>query len=169
MYDILDVIKNLNNLTEHTTAFKVIKDFERVIDELDIYVFKNWAEGELIEGPIINRYSVICTFMWPRDNMPDPKGGERLTKYNCTVKYGKSYILKPRKILDPDDFRPGTKKGKIDAHPIWLVRIEMPKKLMQDVAIGKENKMNNKIAELMKYRKVEVETQMPAQETPTNV
>lgn len=169
MYDILDVIKNLNNLTEHTPAFKVIKDFERVIDELDVYVFKNWIEGELVDGPTINRYTVICKFMWPRSQMPDPKGGERLTKYGCVVKYGKSHILKPRKIKDPDDFRPGTKKGKIDAHPVWLVSIEMPKKLMQDVSVGKDNKMNTKLAELMKYRKIDVEPDTSAQETPPNV
>jgi hypothetical protein len=101
--------------------------------------------------------------------MPDPKGGERLTKYDCVVKYGKSHILKPRKIKDPDDFRPGTKKGKIDAHPVWIVSVEMPKKLMQDVAVGKDNKMNNKLAELMKYRKIDVEPETAAQETPPNV
>jgi len=168
MYDILDVIKNLHNLTEHTTAFKVIKDFERVIDELDIYVFKNWQDGELIEGPIINRYTVTCTFMWSKNRMPDPEGGKRLSDYDCKVEYGESFVLKPRKIKDPDDFRPGTKKGKIDAHPIWIVRIEMPKKLIQDISIGKENQINNKLAELMKYRKIDVEPQMPAQETPQN-
>ena len=168
MYDILDVIKNLHNLTEHTTAFKIIKDFERVIDELDIYVFKNWQDGELIEGPIINRYTVTCTFMWSKNKMPDPEGGKRLSEYDCKVEYGESVVLKPRKIKDPDDFRPGTKKGKIDAHPIWIVRIEMPKKLIQDISIGKQNQINNKLAELMKYRKIDVEPQMPAQETPQN-
>lgn len=165
-YDILDVIKNLHNLTEHNTAFKIVKDFERVMDELNIYVFENWEDGELLEGPEINRYTVSCTFMWPRNHMPNPKGAKILNEYDCKVLYQKSYILKPRKIRDPDDFRPGTKKGKIDAHPIWVVKIEMPKKLMQDVAIGKENQMNYKLAELMKYKKIEVEPQ--AQE-PTNV
>jgi hypothetical protein len=44
-----------------------------------------------------------------------------------------------------------TKKGKIDAHPIWAVTVIMPKKLMQDVYIGKENKDHNQMAELMRY------------------
>ena len=25
----------------------VLKDFERVLDELDLYVYKNWEDGEL--------------------------------------------------------------------------------------------------------------------------
>ena len=58
MHDILDVIKNVQTLSENNSAFKVVKDFERVLDELDIYVFKNWEEGELLSGPDVNRYSV---------------------------------------------------------------------------------------------------------------
>ena len=156
MHDIIDVIKNLQTLSENNSAFKVLKDFERVIDELDVYVFKNWEEGELIDGPRVNRYDVTCKFMWPRENMPDPKGGKRLVDYGCQVSFLKEQVLIPRKIKDPSDFRPGTKKGKIDSHPVWIVEITMPKKLMQDVFVGKENKENNRMAELMRYSQTEM-------------
>jgi hypothetical protein len=129
----------------------VLKDFERVLDELDLYVFKNWDEGELIVGPNVTRYSVTCKFMWDMNEMPDPEGAKRLGDYGCRVQYSKEHILIPRKIKDPDDYRPGTKKGKIDSHPIWIVSIEMPKKLMQDVDVGRHNQENNKMAEMMRY------------------
>lgn len=151
MHDIIDVIKNLQTLSETNSAFKVLKDFERVLDELDIYVFKNWDEGELVAGPDVSRYSVTCKFMWDMKEMPDPEGGKRLGDYGCKVEYIKDHILIPRKIKDPGDYRPGTKKGKIDAHPVWFVKIEMPKKLMQDVDIGRHNQDNNKMAEMMRY------------------
>jgi hypothetical protein len=166
MHDIIDVIKNLQTLSENNSAFKVLKDFERVIDELDVYVFKNWEEGELISGPRVNRYDVECKFMWDRDNMPDPSGGKRLADYGCSIVYAKEVIMLPRKIKDPGDFRPGTKKGKIDAHPVWIVTITMPKKLMQDVYVGKENQNNNRMAELMKYSNNPAETENVAQEVP---
>jgi hypothetical protein len=150
-HDILDVIKNLQTISETNSAFSVLKDFERVLDELDIYVFKNWLEGELVSGPNIGRYSVKCTFMWDEKEMPDPEGAKRLGDYGCQIVYKKEHILIPRKIKDPGDYRPGTKKGKIDAHPVWTVTIDMPKKLMQDVSIGKDNKENNRMAELMRY------------------
>ena len=168
MPDIIDVIKNLQTLGENNSAFKVLKDFERVLDELDIYVFKNWQDGEIIAGPDVNRYSVTCKIMWDRDNMPDPEGGKRLVNYGCEVIYAKEQILIPRKIKDPSDFRPGTKKGKIDAHPIWTVTLTMPKKLMQDVNTGKENKEHNKMAELMKYSKQDIDANATAQEAPTD-
>lgn len=151
MHDIVDLIKNLQTLTVNDSSFQVIKDFERVLDELDMYVFKNWEEGELLEGPIVNRYTVTCKFMWPREDMPDPSGAARLLDYGCKISYQKENIMVPRKVYDPSDFRPGTKKGKIDAHPIWIVEISMPKKLMQDIYQGKADKENQAIADMMRY------------------
>lgn len=131
--DEIDVIKNIENMYESNSAFNVLKDFERVLDELDLYVYKNWQDGELAEGPNIDRHWVSAKFFWPRENMPDPMGGKRLIDYDCKVGYQKSYIVKPRPVMDPDDFRPGTKKGKLDRHPIWIVEIRMPKKLLADL------------------------------------
>lgn len=131
--DELEIIKNIENMYENNSAFNVLKDFERIIDELDLYVYDNWHDGELAEGPNIDRHWVSAKFFWPRDKMPDPMGAKRLLDYDCKVAYQKSYIVKPRKIMEPDDIRIGTKKGKLDRHPIWIVEIRMPKKLMADI------------------------------------
>ena len=58
MHDIVNIIKNLQTLTVNDSAFKILKDFERVLDELDLYVYKNWKDGELLEGPIVGRYKI---------------------------------------------------------------------------------------------------------------
>lgn len=134
--DTLDVIQNLEGIYENDKAFQVLKDFERVIDELGLYVYENWDEGELVEGPTIERHWVTCSFMWPRSNMPDPMGGKRLLDYDCKISYEKSAIIKPRQIKKPDDIRPGTKKGKLDKLPVWIVKIQMPKKLIVDIYGG---------------------------------
>ena len=136
MQDVLDIIKNIESIYDSNTSFQVLKDFERVLDELDIYVYKNWKEGELCEGPKIDRHWVTCCFMWPQDEMPDPQGGKRLLYYDCKVSYSKSHLIVPRKIEEPDDIRPGTKKGKLDRNPIWIVKIKMPKKLIADIYTG---------------------------------
>lgn len=151
MHDIVDIIKNLQTLSSTDSTFKILKDYERVLDELDLYVYKNWLDGELLAGPIVNRYTVTCKWMWPKEDMPDPSGAERLLEYGCKVTYEKNHIMIPRKIHDPSDFRPGTKKGKIDSHPIWVVTISMPKKLMQDIYQGYADKENQAIADMMRY------------------
>lgn len=136
MQDTLDIIKNVENIYNSDTAFQVLKDFERVLDELDLYVYKNWEDGELLQGPDIGRHLVTCSFMWDRDNMPDPMGGKRLVDYDCKVSYKKDDLIVPRKIKKQEDMRPGTKKGKLDRKPVWVVNIEMPKSLLADIYGG---------------------------------
>lgn len=138
----MDIVKNVEGIYESDTAFSVLKDFERVLDELDLYVYDNWEDGELASGPKIEKHWVSCEFMWPKDKMPDPMGGKRLLDYDCKVSYKKSSLLKPRKIRKPDDIRPGSKKGKLDRLPIWLVNITMPKDLILNIYSGYKEQLD---------------------------
>ena len=90
MHDVLDIIKNVQALYSTGPTLDILKDFERVVDELDVYVFKNWEDGELLEGPVDKRHFVECSFMWPIDKMPDPSCGKRLIDHGCKVGYQKS-------------------------------------------------------------------------------
>ena len=130
MHDVLDIIRNVQSLYAVGPTLTILKDFERVLDELDVYVFANWNDGELLTGPVDSRHFVTCSFMWPADKMPDPSGGKRLLDRDCKVTYAKDELLKPREIKSPEDYRPGTTKGKIDGHDIWVVEIKMPKELI---------------------------------------
>jgi hypothetical protein len=154
MADLKDIISNIENIYGSNNSLNLLKDFERVIDELDMYVYDNWIEGELVEGPKESRYFVQCTFMWPKELMPEPVGGKRLIEYGCKVEYAESKLAKVRKIKTPDDIRPGTKKGKIDHKDIWMVRITMPKKLMHDINRGYRNLDKNKIEDMVSKRNV---------------
>jgi len=141
MLDILDVIKNVESIYTTNTSLSVLKDFERVLDQLDLYVYDNWEDGELVSGPHVNRHWIRASFMWPHKNMPDPLGGKRLLDYGCQVKYEKTFLVEPRKVETPDDLRPGTKKGKLDRIPVWVVEITMPKKLASNIYDGYMRKM----------------------------
>lgn len=149
MADIKDVIQNIEQIYGSNNSLNILKDFERVLDELDLYVYDNWIEGELVSGPKESRYFVECTFMWPKKNMPEPKGAMKLLDYGCEVKFGESIFSQVRKIKKPDDIRPGTKKGKIDYKPIWLVSIKMPKKLMDTIERGYKEMDRNKVEDLL--------------------
>jgi hypothetical protein len=138
MHDVLDIIKNVQSLYAIGPTLGILKDFERVVDELDVYVFQNWDDGELLSGPEDSRHFVTCSFMWPEDKMPDPAGGKRLLDRGCKVTYKKDELFKPREIKSPEDYRPGTTKGKIDAHGIWVVEIKMPKELIGNFKHGKD-------------------------------
>jgi len=134
--NIRDLLDNTKEIFMTDSAVSSLLDFERVLDELDLYAFANWKNGELVEGPIYEKYFVKCTFMWPYKKMPDPHGAERLSEYDCDVSYKKDFFEHPKKVKTPMDYKPGTKVPKLVKSPIWLVEIVMPKKLMQDIQQG---------------------------------
>jgi len=133
---IKDVIQNTKDIYMSDSALSTLMDFERVLDELDMYVFKNWKAGELVVGPKYEKYFVTCTFMWPHKLMPDPRGAERLMEYDCEIKWTKDVLEYPVKVKEPTDFKPGTKVPRLGKVPVWLVEITMPKKLMFEIERG---------------------------------
>jgi len=134
--DYWQVADNIRDIYLSEGSLLTLLDFERVLDELDIYAFKNWEIGELVAGPEISKYRVSCTFMWPENLMPDPRGARRLLPFDCIVRYKKTRIKIPIKINDPSDYQPGTHKARIVEKPVWLVEIVIPKALMSDIRTG---------------------------------
>lgn len=130
------VAENIKNLYLSEGSIVNLLDFERVLDELDLYSFRNWQLGELVAGPDIKRYTVSCTFMYPAKLMPDPRGARRLLPFDCHVRFKKTRIKIPIKIDEPEDFIPGTHKARLIEKPVWLIEIEMPKSLMNDIRTG---------------------------------
>jgi hypothetical protein len=134
--DYWQVAENIRDIYLSEGSLLTLLDFERVLDELDLYAFKNWGIGELVAGPDIGKYRVTCIFMWPEKLMPDPRGARRLLPFDCEVRFKKTQMQVPMKIEDPSDFRPGTHKARLIEKKIWLVEITMPNALMSDIRTG---------------------------------
>ena len=64
--DYWQVADNIKNIYMSEGTLLTLLDFERVLDSLDVYAFKNWEIGELVQGPIVSKYEVSCIFMWLR-------------------------------------------------------------------------------------------------------
>jgi hypothetical protein len=134
--DYWQIANNIRDIYTSEGSLVTLLDFERVLDELDIYAFKNWQIGELVQGPDIGKYKVSCTFVWPYNLMPDPRGARRLLPFDCQVQFRKTMMKIPIKITNPSDYQPGTKVARIIERPVWLVEITMPKSLISDIRTG---------------------------------
>lgn len=134
--DFVSIIDTVNGIFTSDGSMSILLDFERVLDEADVYAFKNWLLGELVQGPVIKRYTTKCIFMWPYKLMPDPSAVKRLLSLGCKVTYGKSSLNVPVEIEDYDDFVPGTRYPKMKKRKVWFVDIEIPKELMNDIKEG---------------------------------
>jgi hypothetical protein len=131
-----EIVNNVHGIMTSDGTMEVLLDFERVLDEADIYAFKNWGLGELVDGPIVKRYEVTATFMWPSGLMPDPRGAKRLLPLGCKVSFKKTKISVPVQIKEPSDYKPGTHYPKLTKKSVWLVNIVMPRDLMNDIREG---------------------------------
>ena len=134
--DYVSIISTIKGIYTSNGSMSVLLDFERVLDEADIYAFRNWQLGELVQGPVVKRYSIGCMFMWPYKLMPDPSGAKRLVKLGCKIQWKKTKIEVPVEVENPDDFVPGTRYPKMQKKQVWLVYIEMPKEIMDDIREG---------------------------------
>jgi hypothetical protein len=134
--DFVSIISSIKGVFTSDGTMSMLLDFERVLDEADLYAFKNWLLGELVQGPDIGKYSVTCVFMWPYKLMPDPRGAKRLATIGCDVAFAKSRIKVPVEVKNYEDFVQGTRYPKMEERPIWFVQIKMPKELMNDIKEG---------------------------------
>jgi hypothetical protein len=134
--DFPSIIETIKGIFTSDGTMNTLLDFERVLDESDLYAYKNWELGELVAGPDVERYQVSCMFMFPAKLMPDPRGAKRLLSTGCSLKFKKTKIKVPVEIKDPGDYKPGTHFPKMIDREVWLVRITMPKELMNDIREG---------------------------------
>jgi hypothetical protein len=136
MPHIRDVIENCQTINESPSSIATVLNFERVLDEMDLYAYAHWIGGELVQGPEYEKYFVSCTFMWPYKKMPDPRGAERLMQYGCEVKYKRDLLEVPVKVKSPYDYKAGTKFAKTTHYKVWLITIVMPRDLMSNIEKG---------------------------------
>jgi hypothetical protein len=134
--DYVSIIDTIKGIYTSDGSMSTLLDYERVLDEADLYAFKNWELGELVQGPTVKRYTVTCVFMWPYKLMPDPRGAKRLLAVGCKIKFATTKIKVPVEIESYDDYIDGTKYPKSKEREVWLVSIEIPIELMDDIKEG---------------------------------
>ena len=136
MKEIEELKDTLDNLVDSSSDLNVLIEFEEVLDNLNIYSYKNWEYGEVIAGPEVTKYWITVTLMYPYKLMPDPDAALRLTKHGARVFMGKETFMEPVKIKTPDDLKApdesGKRRPKRIKKPIWLVTIEMPRQFVNE-------------------------------------
>ena len=124
----------LKRLSDSASLMDVLIQMEDFLDGLDLYVFKNWYEGEVVDGPTVERYWVSMTLKYEYEQMPDPAGGMRLLKHGAKVAFRKEKEEEPQEITGPSDYqegRPG--KPKMQVKDVWLVDIQIPRHFIEEL------------------------------------
>lgn len=134
--DFTSIVSTIKGVFVSDGSMAKLLDYERVLDEADLYAYQNWILGELVQGPNVGKYTTKCIFMWPYKLMPDPTGVKRLASIGCNIKIAKSKIKVPIAIKNPSDYVQGTRYPKMQEKPVWFVQIEIPNVLMNEIKEG---------------------------------
>ena len=137
----LDIAETLKSLYNSDSFTETLVDFERVLDAVHIYGYKNWKDGELVLGPVTERHWVTASFMWPEKKMPDPDGARRLLDYGAKVSFRRDTLETPAKMTgnpqsDMNNMEEGGRYHKMLKDKVWIVEITMPKTLMSEIYRG---------------------------------
>ena len=117
-----DSVNNHFKVHRSASLLDVLIEFDKFLDDLNVYSYENWLDGEIVDG---HQLDIGEALMFPWENDP---GGERLLGKKCKVYYKEDYYLEPREVKTPDDYEQGTRKPKADKIPVWVVKIKLPKK-----------------------------------------
>lgn len=145
-YTSRDLNEQIRKISDGETLLDMLLEFEGVLDDLDLYAYKNWDQGEILSGPDVGRHFVNVDLMYMGDQMPDPEGARRLLKRGIPVKYEKdtlTYAAKPPRGEQAikDDVKNRTIGGsgnsdvirvtnKKQTCPVWIVTIQMPRRFL---------------------------------------
>lgn len=136
-------VKMLNDqirkISETNTLLDMLLEFERVLEDIDLYSYKNWQKGEILEGPIFDRHYITVRLLYKQEDMPDPQGAKRLFARDCLVEYKKNKLISPVRVKTFDDvtteIAPDGRvrtRAKTKTEPIWIVEIKMPRRFVDE-------------------------------------
>lgn len=121
---------DLNRFDESPHLLDLLLQMEDVLDSLDLYVFRNWFKGEVVEGPTIHRYWLGMTLRYTIEHMPDPRGAKRLLKQNIIAEFTKVTLNDDDEAKILDDAKNGEETPK-PTH--WQIELKIPRRLIADM------------------------------------
>lgn len=129
---------NIRKVSDTNTLLDMLLEFEGVLDSFDIYAYRNWRNGEIIEGPKLGRYFIEVSVMYPYKDMPDPDAIKRLQTNQCEVKMYKDQLVRPGKVqsIEDTEIKMRGDQARRVAKPVhedvWVVDIKMPRRFVDE-------------------------------------
>lgn len=125
----------ITRLYKNQNLLDIAIQIEDFMENLDIYVFANWIDGEIVDGPNIERYWVEMTMLYDINKMPDPEGGARMIKHGAEVRYKKAFRKEEVvPVRDVSQVHSGpSNKPQFETKEIWLVTVRIPRRFIEEL------------------------------------
>ncbi len=133
----MDSSQAVQNLYDRDGLLDILLGIEEYFDNMDIYAYKNWIYGEIVEGPIVSKYWVEITLKYDHDTFPDPIATKILEKQGTKVfvrpDWEVSPIAHPRSMNDMQSVlgnNSSVLKPKDERKAIILYKFQIPRRLV---------------------------------------
>lgn len=123
--------ETIKRLYKQDSYLTILLSIEEIFSNINLYAYQNWYEGEILEGPNVDKFWVNLKLLFDYNEKPHIDGILLLKKHKILVKLLSADYLQPRKIKTPDDIDIKTKKPKMDKIKIWVVDIKIPRNLIR--------------------------------------
>jgi hypothetical protein len=80
---------DLDRIEQAPHILDILLQTEDILDSLDVYCYKNWLDGEVVDGPLVRRHWISVSLLYPLHKMPDPRAALRLLKHDIIVEFSK--------------------------------------------------------------------------------
>ena len=127
----------VQRLFDQDGLLDILLGVEEYFDGMDLYAYKNWIEGEVVEGPNVSKYWVEVTFKYYQETFPDPRAllifERQGTKVFIRETYENRPISHPRGNEDMETLQgsyTAVQKPKLESVPILLVKFQIPRRLV---------------------------------------
>jgi hypothetical protein len=136
---------DIKNLEQSPHLLDVLLQMEDVLDSLDIYVYRNWFEGDVVSGPDIRRHWLSMTLLYPISKKPDERASLRLIKHGIRVDF--SSVTREKSDSDEElasesaDADPASKSDEDPEGTHWMVRLDFPRRLVAQMTGASELEM----------------------------
>ena len=137
MIEIQELANTISEIKRNHNSLSILLNIEEVFDRINLYAYENWIKGEIIRGPILNKYWVEVYLMYHQKFKPNPNGALRLKKHGCQVFIKEDTIETAVKIKKPEDINPefeksGKRKPKTKNIPVYIVRMVLPRVMLDN-------------------------------------
>jgi hypothetical protein len=131
---------DLDRIEEAPHILDILLQTEDILDSLDVYCYKNWLDGEVVDGPVVRRHWISVSLLYPHHKMPDPRAALRLLKHDVIVEFSKvlqngdaiQAAVAPPAASGTASAAPKSAPGghDADAQSFWMVKIAFPRRLL---------------------------------------
>lgn len=133
----MDSSTAIQHLYDQDGLLDILLGVEEYFDNMDLYAYKNWIYGEIVEGPVVSKYWVEITLKYDHETFPDPTATQIFeqqgTKIFVRPDWEVSPIAHPRGDQDMQSVlgnASSMRKPKDERTPIILYKFQIPRRLV---------------------------------------